>query len=107
MDNQKIQVIRQAEDQAKKILSATEELVNTEIREAQNQASIIENDAKKTAREQEIELLSEYHKKGEKQAEVILSELEREISHINHTADQGEKEAVTYLKDQMKVVYGN
>ncbi|MGL4677089.1 MAG: hypothetical protein ACRCWI_05425 [Brevinema sp.] len=107
MDSQKIQVIRQAEDQAQTIIATTEELVNTKIREAQSQASMIENDAKKNARDQELNLLSEYQKKGEKQAEVILSELERELSHINHTADKGEKEAVAYLKEQMKVVYGD
>lgn len=107
MNTQKIQVIRQAEQAAKDLLVATEEIVKTTIREAHHQASKLEDDAKKNAREEEVKTLAQYQQKGQDQAKVILSELEREISKINHSADNGEVSAVSFLKEQMKVAYGN
>lgn len=107
MDTQKIQVIRQAEEQAKKIISAAEELANNNIRDAHAQADTIETEAKKLAREQENSLLSEYQHKGESKAHTIISELSRELTNINNSATSKETDAVAYLKEQMKVAYGN
>ena len=107
MKKQKIQVIRQAEQAAIDLISATEELVNSTIRDAGQEISVIEDNAKKLAREYEVKILSEYKAKGEAQAKVILSELSREISKIDHSADSSEASAIALLKEQMKVAYGN
>ncbi len=107
MDNQKIQIIRQAEDNAKQIISSAEELSNTKVREAQAQAANIESEAKKTARDQESSLLAQYQQKGEQQAQTIISDLDRELSNIDQSAGSGEVKAVAFLKEQMKVAYGN
>ena len=107
MNTQKIQVIRQAEQSAKDLIISTEDLVNSKIREAGNEASLIGDNAKKTARENEVKTLSEYQIKGESQAKTILSELTREISNIDHSADSAEVSAIALLKEQMKVAYGN
>ena len=107
MNTQKIQVIRQAEQSAKDLIISTEDLVNSKIREAGNEASLIEDNAKKTARENEVKILSEYQIKGESQAKTILSELSREISNIDHSADSSEVNAIALLTEQMKVAYGN
>ena len=107
MNTQKIQVIRQAEQSAKDLIISTEELVNSKIREAGNEASLIEENTKKSARENEVKILSEYQIKGESQAKTILSELTREISNIDKSADSAEVSAIALLKEQMKVAYGN
>ena len=107
MNTQKIQVIRQAEQSAKDLIISTEDLVNSKIREAGNEASLIEENTKKSARENEVKILSEYQIKGESQAKTILSELSREISNIDHSADSSEVNAIALLTEQMKVAYGN
>ena len=107
MNTQKIQVIRQAEQSAKDLIISTEELVNSKIREAGNEASLIEENTKKSARENEVKILSEYQIKGESQAKTILSELTREISNIDKSADSTEASAIALLTEQMKVAYGN
>ena len=107
MNVQKIQVIRQAEQSAKDLIISTEDLVNSKIREAGNEASLIGENIKKSARENEVKILSEYQIKGESQAKTILSELSREISNIDNSADSGEINAIALLQEQMKVAYGN
>lgn len=107
MDTQKIQVIRQAEEQAKKTLVAAEELANTKVRDAYAEVELIEAEAKKVAREQEKNLLAEYQRNGETKAKTITSELDRELSNISLSADSKQVEAIAYLKEQMKVAYGN
>jgi len=107
MNVQKIQVIRQAEQSAKDIIISTEDLVNSKIREAGNEASLIRENTKKSARENEVKVLSEYQIKGESQAKTILSELSREIANIDHSADSTEVNAIALLTEQMKVAYGN
>lgn len=107
MDAKKLQVIRQAEQEAHDMLISAEETTNIKIREANTQVTSLIDEAKVKARENEAKLLQEYHQKGDTEAQKILSELDRELSHIDHSADQSEVKAIAFLKEQMKVVYGN
>ncbi len=107
MDAQKIQIIRQTEEKAAQLVSEAEEQAGAIIREANAQAESVKQDAKKTARDYESNLLSEYRQKGEKEASTITADLNSELSKLDSSASSGESKAVSYLLEQMKVSYGN
>lgn len=107
MNSEKLQKIRQVEKAAQELISSTEDKTHGMIRDAHNKVLELMVSAKKTAREQELRVLADYQKKGEMQAETILSELDRELKAIDNSTDKGEMFAIDYLKEQMKVVYGN
>ncbi|MGL4563110.1 MAG: hypothetical protein ACRCVW_04570 [Brevinema sp.] len=107
MNTQKLQIIRQSEKIAKDLLSSVEEETQQIIRKANMSVIQIQEDAKTEARHFENKLLDQYRTKGQEQAQQILSALDAELKKMDQSAQSSEKEAVSYIHQKMKVMYGN
>ncbi|MGL4387905.1 MAG: hypothetical protein ACRCTJ_00735 [Brevinema sp.] len=107
MNSQKLQGIRQSEKAAKDLLSSVEEEIQQIIRKANASVVQIQEDAKTEARHFENKLLDQYRIQGEDQAKQILSDLDTELKNIDQSAQSTQQQAVSYIQEQMKVLYGN
>ncbi|MGL4394209.1 MAG: hypothetical protein ACRCS8_03190 [Brevinema sp.] len=107
MNSQKLQSIRQSEVVAKELLNSVEEEIQQVIRKTNASVAQIQEDAKTEARQHENKLLDQYRVKGEDQAKGILSALDVELKNIDQSTQSAQQQAISYIHEQMKVMYGN
>lgn len=107
MNSKKLQSIRQAEKMAKELLSSIEEETQLIIGKANKESAQILEAAKLEAKHHEQKLLEQYQNQGQAEAQTILSGLDNQLKNIDQSIQANEKDAVDYLQQQMKVIYGN
>ncbi|MGL4366910.1 MAG: hypothetical protein ACRCTQ_01305 [Brevinemataceae bacterium] len=107
MNEQKLQIIYQAEQKAKEILCSVEENVQTIIKNANEEAVSIMEKAKSTARDSREQIVAEFREEGQKESQKILSNLDKDLTVLDREAEKHKARVTVFLIEQMKVRYGN